>query len=253
MFCERLKQVDRAFFCFESFGVGFVAKFLFKIDPGFWGSFTGGVVSRDEFASGPAKDIADAIVDVDAVYFFRVFGGPAKEGKGAAANGRHGAGFGKAMFFGKVVVGGIDIRIPFGMAGNITVNEGDVIAFFDEFEVSFVDEVNGFPEEAAPEPGFAWGCFFGCDDFDASLVVVDAELVGIKAFKFSFFTGGELCGFDVRELLAFLFGREFGDFLLSDGERALHDAPVAGEGADIGVIARLTGSGEDKFFFAVWS
>lgn len=191
-FRERFQEIDRALFRFEGFGVGLIAKSLFKVFPRCWGSIGGGVVSGDEFSGRPAEDIADAVIDINAVNFFGVVGGPAEEGKSAATDGCHGTSFGEAVFFGDVFVGGIDVGISFGMACDITMSDDDVVAFVDKLEVGFIDAIDAFPEEAAPEPGFSGGRFFGSDNLNASSVVVDAEFVVIEALELRLFSGEEL-------------------------------------------------------------
>ena len=156
--------MDGAFLCFEGFGVGLVAEFLFETFPRCWSSLGDGFVSWDKFAGGPAEDVADSVVDVDAVDLFGVFAGPAEEGKGTATHGGHGAGFGEVILASEEIISGRDVGVASWVSGDIAVGEHDVVAFIDEFQVGVADLLDAFPEEAAPEPRLSGSWLLRADD-----------------------------------------------------------------------------------------
>ncbi len=152
-----------------------------------FGFFGGEIVGFENlgFDAGPAFEITNGCVGVDAGDFVGIFGGPVVDDEAATGHAFEGGFFGEAVVGDKVLVE----LVPSGDGFGCTVESGDVAVGDVESLVEKGDVGLGFvsKEAGAPNPGFAFCGFFRDDDFTGDVVVLEIEEV--EAVEGTLFTG----------------------------------------------------------------
>ncbi len=171
-----------------------------------------GVAFAFALAAGPAFEVADGGVAVDAGDAVGMGDGPLVAVEAAAAEADEGGFFGKGVAGGEFGVELVPVFHGEGAAEHVRDFEvDDVVAFAEEGDVGggFVAE-----EFAVPDPGISRGGLFGDDDrgeFGVDFEFVFGEAVPVAGFA------GEGGGGEAGELAGF--GIEFSGFGLGFGER----------------------------------